>query len=336
MGWEMLSRQDRAADCRSTWGKSILAILVMWLFAFSSSAKANDYPSRSIELIVPGGAGSTTDVAIRFLAEKWSEFLGQPIVVVNRPGGGGGIGVEAAARAKPDGYTLLGVYDSLMVALPVARKASYNLDSFDYLNGFGVGSIYFSVRSDSPYKTIQDFISAAKKAEKKLTYASYGQGVIAHFAAERLWELGGVNLQYVPYRSSPDATAALLGGHVDMAVTSGTYGVANNPAVRVLAVASESRRADYPNILTLKEQGYPVSLDYMSGIAVPAGTPAQVKEKLLWAIDQTNKKYSKQLQETIGKADLVYSNIPGDEMKARWRDRAEWFQKVKPRLNMKD
>ena len=294
----------------------------------------NAYPSRPIELILPAAAGGTTDVAVRILAEKWRETLGQPVVVVNRPGAGGAIGAEAVANAAPDGYTLLGAFDSITVALPIVNKVKYDFDSFSYLNGFGVGAVYFAVRSDSPWKTMKDFIEAAKKAEKPLTYASYGYGVITHFTAERLWQLGGVKLQYVTYRSSPESATAVLGGHVDLAVTAGTGGVANNPDMRIIGVAGAKRRLDLPEVPTLLEQGYDVSLEYISGVLAPAGIPADVQEKLLRAINHTNEKYGDQLKRDLLKADLLYTNIPGVEMKAIWQEREKWFRAVAPRLDL--
>lgn len=292
------------------------------------------YPNRPIELILPAGPGGTTDTAVRMLADKWRETLGQPVIVVNKPGAGGAVGAEAVAKAAPDGYTLLGAFDSITVALPIVNKVTYGFDSFSYLNGFGVGAIFFAVRSDSPWKTMKDFIAAAKKAEKPMTYASYGYGVITHFTAERLWEIGDVKLQYVTYRSSPEAAVALLGGHVDMAVTAGTGGVADNPNIRILGVAGAKRRPDLPDVPTLMEQGYDVSLEYISGILAPAGLPPDVSEKLLRAIQHTNEKYGDQLKRDLLKADLLYTNIPGAEMKATWQEREKWFRAVAPRLDL--
>lgn len=314
---------------------SLIATLLSSSICF---AQASDYPNRPIELILPAAAGGTTDTAVRMLADKWRETLGQSVVVVNKPGAGGAIGASAVAKAAPDGYTLLGAFDSITVALPIVNKVDYNFDSFTYLNGFGIGTVFFAVRADSPWKNIKDFVEAARAAEKAgkpLTYASYGFGVITHFTAERLWQLTGTKLQYVTYRSSPESAVALLGGHVDLAVTAGTGGVATNPDIRIIGVAAKNRRPDLPSLPTLLEQGYDVSLDYISGVLAPAGLPEPVKEKLLKAIANTNEKYGEELKRDMLKADLLYANISGAQMRATWEEREKWFRDVAPRLELK-
>src|SRR5690606_33992532 len=127
-------------------------------------AGADSYPSKPIQIVVPTGAGSIADVSVRIVAAKWSEFLGQPMVVMNRPGSGGVIATNYVTKSAPDGYTLFAAYDSITVALPFVQKTvDYNIDSFTYLSGFGTSSIYFMVRADSPYTSMKDFIEAAKK-----------------------------------------------------------------------------------------------------------------------------------------------------------------------------
>jgi tripartite-type tricarboxylate transporter receptor subunit TctC len=270
------------------------------------------------------------------MASRWQEFLGQPVIVVNVPGAGGAIGANRVAKAKPDGYTIMGAFDSLLVALPFVQKTvEYNLDSFDYLLGFGLGPVYFTVRADAPYKTMGEFIEAAKKAEGKFNYASYGIGVITHFAAERLWDLTGVRMGYIPYKSSPESVLALLGGSVDMAVTAGTGAAGNNPKARILAVAGEKRRPDYPNIPTLKELGYPVTLEFISGIVAPKGLPPDVRARLADAFQKADEKYGAEFREAlIGKADLIYVNMPGDELRKTWQDRQAWFREIAPKMKL--
>ena len=192
----------------------LLSVIATLLSSSISFSQGSDYPTRPIELILPAAAGGTTDTAVRMLADKWRETLGQSIVVVNKPGAGGAIGAAAVAKAAPDGYTLLGAFDSITVALPIVNKVDYGFDSFTYLNGFGVGTVFFAVRADSPLKNIKDFVEAARAAEKAgkpLTYASYGFGVITYFTAERLWQQTGVKLQYVTYRSSPEIGGRSIG-----------------------------------------------------------------------------------------------------------------------------
>lgn len=299
-------------------------------------AAAQGYPTKPIELILPAASGGTTDTAVRLMAGRWQEFLGQPIVVVNVPGAGGAVGANRVAKAKPDGYTLMGAFDSLIVALPFVQKSvEYDLESFDYLTGFGLGAVYFSVRSETPYRTIRDFVEDAKRSEGKKNYASYGIGVITHFAAERLWSLTGVKMGYAPYKSSPESVFALMSGSVDLAVTAGAGPAGKNPKVRILAVAGEQRRPDYPDVPTLKESGYPVTLDFISGVLAPKGLPPDVRAKLLDAFKKAHEKYGDQFrQDLISKADLMYVNMPGEEMQRKWKERQAWFREVAPSMNL--
>jgi len=311
-------------------------VLGTWLSLASQPANAQGFPTRPIEIILPAAAGGTTDTALRMLSSRWQEFLGQPVVVVNVPGAGGAIGANRAAHAKPDGYTLMSAYDSLLVALPFVQKSvQYDLNSFDYLAGYGLGALYFSVPSSSPYKTIQQVIDAAKARPGSLNYGSYGIGVITHFAAERLWELSGARLTYVPYKSSPETVMALIGSQIDLAVTAGAGPAANNPRVRILAVASEHRRPDQPDVPTLKELGYPVVLDYISGIVAPKGLAPDVKEKLLSTLRMTLDKYGDEFKSYLeSNADLLYQEMSGDEIKAIWQDRLGWFEDLAKKMKL--
>lgn len=305
--------------------------LVFWvLLAAASTAYPQGFPSHPIEIILPAAAGGSTDTALRMLASRWQEFLGQSVLVVNVPGAGGVIGVNRLIHSKPDGYTLMSAYDSLMVALPFANKsATYTLDNFDYLEGYGLGAVYFSVRSESPYRTMRQVIDAAKAKPGMLNYGSYGVGVITQFAAERLWQLSGTRLTYITYKSSPETVMALMGGQIDLAVTAGLGPAAHNPHVRVLAVAGKARRPDQPNIPTLKELGYPVVLDYISGIVAPKGLPPEVKQKLVSTLKMTLDKYGDEFETyLLSKAELQYRQMTGEQMKTIWQDRQGWFKEL--------
>jgi len=316
--------------------RSLFVPFVFALSLFSTAAGAQTFPSRPIEVILPAAAGGTTDTALRLMASRWQEFLGQPVIVVNAPGAGGAVGANRAARAKPDGYTLMSGYDSLLVALPFVQKTvAYDLDSFDYLSGYGLGALYFIVRADSPYKTMHDLIDAAKAGNKPLTYGSYGVGVITHFAAERLWQVTDVKMTYVPYKSSPETVFALLGGQIDVAVTAGLGPAGRNPNARILAVASDQRRPDRPEVPTLKELGYPLSLDFISGVLAPAGLQGDVRQTLVTAIQKANEKYGDEFKtQLVDKADLLYAPMSGDKVKGTWRERQRWFQEIAPRMNL--
>jgi tripartite-type tricarboxylate transporter receptor subunit TctC len=311
-----------------------LALFLCSMTGTFGVAAADEYPDKPIQIVVPGGPGIPVDLAVRKMAEKWQKILGQPVVVINKPGAGGAIGAEFVKSAKPDGYTLFAAFDSIMVALPVVKKVNYDFDSFTYLNGFGIGTIYFVVRSDAPWKSMQDLIADAKNRPDKITYGSYGYGVITQFVAERLWSNASTKLLYVPFKSSPEAATALAGGHIDVAVLSGTAGLIGNDKVRIIGVASEQRRPWLPAVPTLEEQGYPVSLDFIGAILAPAGLPPSVTEKLLAAFSTANAGFGDEFRQSFGNIDLVYVDMTGADVLKIWKERIKWFREIAPTLDL--
>src|SRR5690606_9642333 len=143
------------------------------------------------------------------------------------------------------------------------------------------GIVLFAVQDNATYKTFADFVEAAKRQPGKLTYASYGVGTVAHFVAELLWRDMGISLRYVPFRSSPEANAALLGGQVDMSVPANIGGMKPGSGIRFLASTAPTRLAGAPYIPTLAEVGHPLELTFLLGLAGPKGIPEDVKSKLL-------------------------------------------------------
>ena len=241
-------------------------------------AQSQGYPNRPVTLIVPWPAGGPTDTHLRKLSEIASRYLGQPIVVENKPGAGGMLGpASMAANAKPDGYTL----SQLTVAAfrqPHMQKVDYDpLRDFTYIIGVSGYTFGVAVKSDSPFRTFQDFIAYAKANPAKLSYGSTGTGTSPHLLLEELAEKAGVKLLHVPYKGSADATQALLGGHT-MAVSDATgWGrYVDQGAFRLLVTFGEQRtRWGAP---TAKELGYEIVSYSPYGIAGPKGMdPGVVK-----------------------------------------------------------
>lgn len=302
--------------------------------AHTVAADDADFPTKPIELLVPSAPGAPSDVAVRAIARRWGEILGKPIIIINKPGAGGAIAARQVATANPDGYTLLTGYDSVIVALPVTTKPGYDVDSFTYIGGYAAGPIYLMVDANSPWKDIKGFIESAKVATPPLAYASYGVGVITHFTAERLWELAGVKLNYIPFKSSPETAQALLGGVVPLVLTAGTGGMGSNPKVRMIAVAGDERRAQYPNVPTLKEAGFNVSLDYLAGIMGPKGLSAVVERKLASTFARAMKEYEEEIRQNISRAEMSYLLLDGKGLHQKFKDRATWFTQMAPRMNL--
>jgi len=266
-----------------------LAALAVSLFAVASWAQ--DYPTKPVTMIVPFPPGGVADIVGRPLAASMEKTLKQPVVVTNRTGAGGAVGMTAAAKAAPDGYTVLMTLSSISifpVSDPINGKAApYEIRDFAPIALLTADPTVLVVRADSPYKTIQDFIAAAKASPSKINYSSSGVYGTLHVAMEMFANAAGIKLFHVPYQGGGPALTALLGGQVE-ALASGPAAAAaqmKGGKVRALASWSTERLKLLPDIPTFKELGYKdVEFYIWAGMVVPAATPAPVQQKLRDAV----------------------------------------------------
>jgi len=263
------------------------------LLAFASLALAadDDFPSKPIRLIVPMAPGGATDILVRPLADRLAKILGSPVIIDNRGGAGGNIGGDLVAKSPPDGYTLLVTTSGLMVA----NKSLYDKLPFDPEADFAPVGIIASlpnvlvVGHDSPYRSVQDVIAAAKQKPGTLTFASGGSGSSNHLAGELLKSLAGIDLVHVPYRGGGPAVIAVMAGDVTMLFATLPSAIPQVEAgkFRALAVTSRTRAASLPNVPTMIEAGVKdFDFSIWIGALAPRGTPARVVEKFHRAIVQ--------------------------------------------------
>lgn len=248
---------------------------------FSSLIQAQTFPARPVTLLVTFPAGGPTDIAGRALAEATSRYLGQPVVVENRPGATGTLGAAALVNAKPDGYTV-SMIPITVLRLPHMENVSYDpLKDIRYVMGVSGYVFAVIVRADAPWKTMADLVAAAKASPEKISYGSHGIGGSVHLATEELSAAQGVKFNHIPFKGSADMLAAMLGGHLDVAVDS-TGAVPHVAAgkARVLAVLTEKRTPVWPDVPTLTELGYGIVSTSPYGIGVPAATPPAVVKAL--------------------------------------------------------
>ncbi|CAN5692280.1 tripartite tricarboxylate transporter substrate binding protein [soil metagenome] len=238
------------------------------------------YPSKAITLIVPWPAGGSTDRHLRALAEIASKILGQNVIVENRPGGGGTTGPGTMAlTAKPDGYTIA-QFPMGMLRVPHMQKVQWDpLKDFSFIIGVTGYTFGFTVRADSPYKTFNEYIEAARKAPGKIDYGSTGIGTSPHLLMEELSIAAKVDLNHVPFKGNADLTQALLGGHVmAMSDATGWDKFVDNGQMRLLVTFGENRTKRWPNVPTAKDLGYGVVSSSPYGFVGPKGMdPAVVK-----------------------------------------------------------
>ena len=264
--------------------------LVLAIGLVTPTHAQQNYPNRSVAIIVPYAAGGIADAGMRILADKLTAELRHPFVVENRPGAGGIVAAKAGASAAPDGYTLLMTGNNNAISASLFRALPYNiLTDFASTSTTSFFDLLIVTRADSPLKSIADLIKAAKANPGRLNIATINPGSTQNLAAELFRSAAGINAAIVPFRTSPDMATAVLRGDVDVAFEfyAAMHGPIDDGKVRTLASTGPQRTAYLPDIPTVAEsgiQGYEVTS--WNGISVPAATPNEVVQILTRAINQ--------------------------------------------------
>jgi len=268
-----------------------IATLALVLTATEPVAHAQTtWPTKAITMIVPFPPGGLADLVARPVAEAMSRELGQPVVVENKPGAGGGIGMAQAAKARPDGYTILMALSSLTVIpeadVVLARPAMFALADLRPIARFTADPTVLAVRADSPWKTVQQFVDDAKKRPGAINYGSSGSYGTMHVPMEILSQNAGIKMTHVPFTGAGPAVVALLGGQID-AVSSGPATVLQQVKagkLRVLAHWGTTQLSAMPEVPSLKDAGKDAgfSAEYAqwSGLFIPAGVPEPIAQRL--------------------------------------------------------
>lgn len=251
------------------------------LLTVVSTHAANHFPARPITLILPFPAGGVSDVQLRALAAAVSKDLGQPVLIVNKPGNGGTLAPAAMARsAAPDGYTIALAVRTLL-RLPHLSKVSYDpLHDFTYIMGLSGFSFGIVVRDDAPWRTLKDLLDDARARPGAIAYGATGRGSSGHVALERLARAAGVHLNFVPYKGTAEVANDLLGGHLAVYSDAGWGGLLESGRVRVLATMGETRPKRWPQVPTLKELGYDIVVTSPIGLIGPRGMDPAIVARL--------------------------------------------------------
>jgi len=251
---------------------------------------ADDFPSRPITLVVPFSPGGVSDTTARPLAPLMAKRLGQSVIIENRPGAGGGVGMAHVAKAAPDGYTLMMALPSIS-AIPAAdrltgKTPSYATSQFMAIARMSADPTVLVVRNDAPWKSVQELVQAAKARPGTVSYSSSGIYGTTHVAMERFAHAAGIKLLHVPYGGGGEQVTALLGGHVQASTQ--TYGNISghikSGKFRPLAVQGAERLASLPDVPTMKELGYDAEYYLWAGLFAPAGVPEPVMMRLRAAV----------------------------------------------------
>jgi tripartite-type tricarboxylate transporter receptor subunit TctC len=284
-----------------------MAAVCVLAAGLAKPATAQNYPNQSIKMIISFGAGGGSDIVGRIVAQRMQEKLGQPVVIENRPGAGGLLGNEAVASAPKDGYTL-GVQTAGQIITPVMTKVVrfQPVDSFEWIGEIAVAGLLIVVRPDYPYKDIKSLVAAAKAEPGKIVFGSPGFGATQHLAAELFKQVAGVNMLHVPYRTTPEATTALLSKNTDVLFDTVTalLGQVQSGQLRALAVTSKDRDPAVPDVPTVAESGVVPNYDVTTwyGLYGPKGMPKPVVAKL-------NKVLNEILEEPETKSRLTKTGV---------------------------
>ena len=278
----------RFGSRRRRLGAGLVAALLLAMARSAAPAEA-PWPTRPIHLVVPGGPGGVIDVRARWFADRLGPVLGQPVVVENRTGAGGNIGMEQVARSAPDGYTLVIVHQGTMAMNPhLYACTGYDaLADFVPITRLGMGPLMLAVPVDSPIKTAADLIRIAKARPGKLNFGSPGNGTPPHLASELFKRLAAIDVQHIPYKGGGEETQALVAGQIDFTIEGLNVQLpqVKGGRLRALAVTSASRLPMLPDVPTLAEAGAP-GYEFVGwvGIAAPAATPPAIVDRLYRAI----------------------------------------------------
>ncbi|UCF76080.1 MAG: tripartite tricarboxylate transporter substrate binding protein [Betaproteobacteria bacterium] len=261
----------------------LLAIVAFGVSFASSAIAAEAYPTKPVRMIIPFGAGGSTDVLVRIVATRMSGVLGQQVVIDNRTGAGSLIGTEIAAKSNPDGYTLLGTGTPFVIVPNLYKKAPFHpVRSFAPIMQMASQPYGLVVHPSLPVKSVKDLIALAKKEPGKLDYASSGQGGAMHLFQALFVNMAGLDMVHVPYKGSGPVRSDLLGGQIKIGCI-GLSSIINHHRagqLRIIAVTTAKRSPALPDIPSIGEtvRGYDAAL--WTGLVAPRGTPASVIERI--------------------------------------------------------
>ena len=300
----------------------------------AAMAQSGDYPSRPVEILVPASAGGGTDVLTRAFAEAAKKHLPQPMVVNNKPGASGAIGMGEMINAKADGYKLCMVIVEITI-LPHLGLSKNTWEDFQPIARLNADPAAITVRSDAPWNTIEEFLVASKANPGSMKMGNSGNGSIWHLAHAALEDKAGVKFIAVPFQGAAPAVVALLGGHIDaVAVSPGE--VAAHVAggkLKVLAIMSDQRLKGFEKVPTLRERNIDLSIGAWRGLAAPKGTPPEVVAILKAATRKAAEEPS--FKESLDKLNLGYAYADADDFRAAMQKDSDMFKQLIAKLGLK-
>ncbi len=254
--------------------KILLAIVVLGFPSLSFAA--DTFPCKQLTYVVTFDPGGQSDREARRQQAPLAKMLGQQVIVDYKVGGGGALGWKELVRSKPDGYTFVGINIPHIILQPLQQEVGYKTEQINPVVLFQRTPLALAVLKDSPYKTLKDFVEAAKNAQAPISVGGAAVFSGHHFATLQFQKLAGIKLTYIPFTGSAPQMTAFLGGHTNAVIANSDDLVRFADKVRVLAFSSDERFPQFPDVPTFKEQGYDMADSIDRGVAVPMNTPAEV------------------------------------------------------------
>ncbi len=309
----------------------ITASLLVLYFSQAWAAEES-YPNRPINMVVNMAPGGVTDTHVKIVGDRLAEVLGQPILRLHKPGGGGTLAASFVAKAKPDGYTLLTATSSAIILSTITKKVDFTWEDFIPLGIYGAGTLHLFVKADAKWKTLQEFVEEAKARPGQLKVSSYGKLTNADLVIEAFSRQAGIKLAHVPYKSCAEAVTALLGEHVDADFCTSSMGQVDAGAVRILAIAAHERTRFLPGVKTFRELGYEVGWPLWYSFCAPQKTPRKIVDILSNGMQEVFKRYGKEIEQSLLRLDTFPHFLDADKSMKEIRESYESTYKIAKEL----
>lgn len=311
--------------------RHLIAFVFATCFAAAPAMAQSNYPGKPVRIVVPYGPGGIADVTMRLVAENMSQRFGQQFYIENRPGAGGIVGMQAALQAPADGYTMVMIGGGLTIAKALFRHLPYDIEKdVEPVSTTASYSLDMTTAADSQFKSVADFIAAAKAKPGSLNIGTINAGSTQNLAAELFRLRTGVDVTIIPYKTTPELASAVLRGDVQVAFEyfAGFQSQIANNQMRVLATTGKARASNLPDVPTLSESGVKdYDVTSWNGLAVRTGTPQEIVHELHDAVAQALA--SAKVQQFAKTAGMDASPMQPDALRAQIkRDVAQWTELV--------
>jgi tripartite-type tricarboxylate transporter receptor subunit TctC len=306
----------------------ILICVLLLLFGLATAGFTQQYPARPITIICQWPAGSNVDLVLRMLADPLQEELGQPVVVENVPGGGGVVGQNAMAKAKPDGYTIgLAALGPMVTAHLFEPKPPYKMTDFVAICGFYDNPGGLGVRKDAPWDNLDDFVADARRNPMGYKIGLHVARGPVGLSLKKFILTTGIKVRIVPFQGGKRSTQAVLSGDIDACAMHVGSVVRNPENVKMLTLFENNRSERLPDVLTAKESGYDLVMGARAGFVAPRGTPADRISTLESALKKviTEPRFTEEIFDKLG---MVQTFIGHEEMWAQWEDTYRRYERI--------